>query len=165
MLKADGLTVKQIKVENGCYEVYATDKAGKRVNVAYNAETLKKLNNAEAGEKLIGPSAFSIPMTSEREDRWVRVWDPFVRLFHWCLVLSFAVAWLSANSWENVHMLGRLRRRQSHPAAPRLGLHRHALCALHPFRPLAEDRSSPISRPSPPAARRATSATTRPAAP
>ncbi len=43
-------------------------------------------------------------MTSDSEDRWVRVWDPFVRLFHWCLVLSFAVAWLSANTWENVHM-------------------------------------------------------------
>jgi cytochrome b len=42
-------------------------------------------------------------MTSVSEDGWVRVWDPFVRLFHWCLVLSFAVAWLSANTWENVH--------------------------------------------------------------
>ena len=50
MLKADGLTVRQIKVENGCYEVYATDKAGKRQNMAYNAETLQKLDNAEAGE-------------------------------------------------------------------------------------------------------------------
>ena len=50
MLKTDGLTVKRIKVENGCYEVYATNKSGKRINVAYNAETLKKLNNAEAGE-------------------------------------------------------------------------------------------------------------------
>ncbi len=50
MLKTDGLTVKQIKVEKGCYEVYAIDKAGKRLNVAYNAETLQKLNNAEAGE-------------------------------------------------------------------------------------------------------------------
>ena len=29
---------------------YATDSAGKRVNLAYNAETLKKLDNAEAGE-------------------------------------------------------------------------------------------------------------------
>lgn len=51
MLKGEGLTVKQIKVENGCYEVYAVDKAGKRVNAAYNAETLAKLANAEAGEK------------------------------------------------------------------------------------------------------------------
>jgi cytochrome b len=33
----------------------------------------------------------------------VRVWDPLVRLFHWSLVLSFAVAWLSANSREYLH--------------------------------------------------------------
>ena len=50
MLKSDGLTVLQIKVENGCYEVYATDKAGKRMNIAYNAQNLQKLDNAEAGE-------------------------------------------------------------------------------------------------------------------
>jgi hypothetical protein len=49
-LKSEGLTVRQIKVEKGCYEVYATDTAGKRMNLAYNAETLEKLNNAEAGE-------------------------------------------------------------------------------------------------------------------
>ena len=50
-LSAEGLKVRQIKSEGGCYEVYATDKAGKRQNMAYNAETLKKLANAEAGEK------------------------------------------------------------------------------------------------------------------
>ena len=49
-LKSEGLKVRQIKVENGCYEVYATDKSGKRANMAFNAETLKKLDNAEAGE-------------------------------------------------------------------------------------------------------------------
>lgn len=49
-LTALGLTVRQIKVENGCYEVYAVDKAGKRVNNAYNAETLEQVDNAEAGE-------------------------------------------------------------------------------------------------------------------
>jgi hypothetical protein len=49
-LTSEGLTVRQIKVENGCYEVYAVDKAGKKVNLAYNAETLQKLDNAEAGE-------------------------------------------------------------------------------------------------------------------
>ncbi len=49
-LKAEGLTVRQIKVEKGCYEVYAIDKAGKKLNIAYNAETLIKLENAEAGE-------------------------------------------------------------------------------------------------------------------
>jgi hypothetical protein len=49
-LKTDGYKVKEIKVENGCYEVYATDKSGKRANFAFNAETLEKLDNAEAGE-------------------------------------------------------------------------------------------------------------------
>jgi len=49
-LQASGMTVRQIKVENGCYEVYAIDKDGKRVNLAYNAETLQQLDNAEAGE-------------------------------------------------------------------------------------------------------------------
>jgi cytochrome b len=33
----------------------------------------------------------------------IQVWDLVVRLFHWGLVLSFAVAWLSANSWEDLH--------------------------------------------------------------
>ena len=49
-LQSEGLKVVQIKVENGCYEVYATDKTGERMNLAYNAETLQKLENAEAGE-------------------------------------------------------------------------------------------------------------------
>ena len=49
-LQTEGFTVKQIKIESGCYEVYATDKGGKRVNMAYNAQTLEKLDNAEAGE-------------------------------------------------------------------------------------------------------------------
>lgn len=50
VLKADGLTLKKLKVEKGCYEVYATNKDGKKVNVAYNAETLEKVDNPEAGE-------------------------------------------------------------------------------------------------------------------
>ena len=49
-LQADGYKVRQIKIEGGCYEVYATDKGGNRANMAFNAETLEKLDNAEAGE-------------------------------------------------------------------------------------------------------------------
>lgn len=33
----------------------------------------------------------------------VRVWDLLVRLFHWGLVLSFGIAWFSANSLEDLH--------------------------------------------------------------
>jgi hypothetical protein len=49
-LQADGYKVRQIKTEGGCYEVYATGKDGKRANMAFNAETLEKLENPEAGE-------------------------------------------------------------------------------------------------------------------
>ena len=33
----------------------------------------------------------------------VRVWDPFVRLFHWSLALSVIVAWLSSEAWRPPH--------------------------------------------------------------
>ena len=36
--------------------------------------------------------------------RMLRVWDPLVRLFHWSLVVSFALAWFSANRAEAVHV-------------------------------------------------------------
>jgi hypothetical protein len=49
-LASEGFKVRQVKVENGCYEVYATNKDGKRENIAFNAETLERLDNAEAGE-------------------------------------------------------------------------------------------------------------------
>ena len=35
----------------------------------------------------------------------IRVWDPFVRAFHWSLALSFAVAWLSGEGSERLHEL------------------------------------------------------------
>ncbi len=33
----------------------------------------------------------------------IRVWDPLVRLFHWSLAVSFAVAWLTAEDLEDLH--------------------------------------------------------------
>ncbi len=33
-----------------------------------------------------------------------RVWDAFVRIFHWGLVTSFAVAWLSGDDWKSLHI-------------------------------------------------------------
>ena len=35
--------------------------------------------------------------------RTVRVWDAFVRLFHWSLVASFGFAWLTQHSSETIH--------------------------------------------------------------
>ena len=33
----------------------------------------------------------------------VRVWDPLVRLFHWSLVLSFGIAWLTSHRSDSIH--------------------------------------------------------------
>ena len=33
-----------------------------------------------------------------------RVWDAFVRVFHWSLVASFAVAWVSGDDWKTLHI-------------------------------------------------------------
>ncbi len=33
----------------------------------------------------------------------IRVWDLFVRAFHWALAASFAVAWFSSEHWEGLH--------------------------------------------------------------
>jgi len=33
----------------------------------------------------------------------VLVWDPFVRMFHWSLVLAYLLVWLSAEEWEWLH--------------------------------------------------------------
>lgn len=34
----------------------------------------------------------------------VKVWDPFVRVFHWSLVVLFAVAYLSGDEIERLHL-------------------------------------------------------------
>lgn len=33
----------------------------------------------------------------------IKVWDPLVRIFHWSLVMSFLVAWISADEWDRLH--------------------------------------------------------------
>jgi cytochrome b len=37
--------------------------------------------------------------------RMVRVWDPFVRVFHWSLVALFAVAFATGDEWMKAHVL------------------------------------------------------------
>jgi cytochrome b len=33
----------------------------------------------------------------------VKIWDPFVRVFHWSLVISFAIAWFTAEDVRALH--------------------------------------------------------------
>jgi len=39
------------------------------------------------------------------EKTMVRVWDPLVRIFHWGLVAGVAVAWLTADEWDDLHVI------------------------------------------------------------
>ena len=33
----------------------------------------------------------------------IKVWDPLVRVFHWGLASSFAIAWFTAEDWRSLH--------------------------------------------------------------
>ncbi len=35
----------------------------------------------------------------------IKVWDPLVRLFHWSLVLSFFLAYITEDDWINLHVV------------------------------------------------------------
>ena len=43
-------------------------------------------------------------MAIEIENEEVRVWDPLIRLFHWTLVAGFAVAYLSGDELDQLHV-------------------------------------------------------------
>ena len=36
---------------------------------------------------------------------WIKVWDPFVRIFHWSLVGLFAFSYLTGDEWESAHIV------------------------------------------------------------
>lgn len=40
-LQGQGWKIKRVKVDSGCYEVYGTDKDGKRVEVYFDPKTLE----------------------------------------------------------------------------------------------------------------------------
>jgi hypothetical protein len=46
-LTADGITVKRVKVDKGCYEVYGKDAKGKNVENYYDPKTLSLVKEGE----------------------------------------------------------------------------------------------------------------------
>ncbi len=43
-------------------------------------------------------------MMTDKENGQVRVWDPLIRIFHWMLVASFVVAYISSEDLERIHV-------------------------------------------------------------
>ena len=42
-LTADGWKVRQVKTDNGCYEVYGFDNTGRRIEIYFNPKTFEKV--------------------------------------------------------------------------------------------------------------------------
>jgi cytochrome b len=43
-------------------------------------------------------------VTTGRPEPIIKVWDNFIRIFHWSLVILFAAAYYSRDKWEQVHI-------------------------------------------------------------
>lgn len=52
-------------------------------------------------EQLVGGGGAAPPPMARTGQ--VRVWDPVIRLFHWSLVATFAVAWATGDELKSVH--------------------------------------------------------------
>ncbi|WP_425513744.1 cytochrome b/b6 domain-containing protein [Ensifer oleiphilus] len=54
----------------------------------------------------MAPDEFA-PLNTGRDQRPVRVkvWDPVVRIFHWCLVGMFTFSFLTGDEWKAAHVL------------------------------------------------------------
>lgn len=46
-LTGEGWTIKNVKTDEGCYEVYATDKDGKKVEVYFDPVTFEKVGEGD----------------------------------------------------------------------------------------------------------------------
>lgn len=50
-LKADGWQIRSIKTEDGCYEAYAIDAQGKKVEAYFNPKTFERVEASGSGEE------------------------------------------------------------------------------------------------------------------
>ncbi|WP_020405469.1 cytochrome b/b6 domain-containing protein [Hahella ganghwensis] len=41
---------------------------------------------------------------SKSPNHWIKVWDPFIRIFHWTLAGSFLIAYLTEDDFQSLHV-------------------------------------------------------------
>ncbi|MGZ5849916.1 MAG: PepSY domain-containing protein [Methyloceanibacter sp.] len=87
-LEGAGWKINRVKVDDGCYEVYAR----------------MRRDSAPRPTSIRSRSSRSTPGTMGDAMATTRVWDLFVRIFHWSLAASFAVAWISGDDWKSLHI-------------------------------------------------------------
>ena len=55
---------------------------------------------SDATQELHGAHSVRLKRTE-----WIKVWDPFVRIFHWSLVGLFAFSYLTGDEWKSAHIV------------------------------------------------------------
>lgn len=48
--------------------------------------------------------AYAIELETIPQSKPVKVWDLFVRVFHWFLVMAFAITWYTGGIWDKPHL-------------------------------------------------------------
>ena len=79
-LTKEGWKIRRMEMTKSCYEVYAKDPQGKRIEAFFNPVTWSALKKNK-----------------------LQVWDAPVRLMHWLLVLSIAGAWYTGSQIGATH--------------------------------------------------------------
>ena len=69
----------------------------------------------------------------------VKVWDPFVRVFHWSLAGLFLVAYATGDEIEKVHIAAGYAIAGLIAARFDLGVHRYPSCAVRQLRPASAE--------------------------
>lgn len=85
---------------------------------------------ASIGKDSMARKAGTIASKQVTSQNLVKVWDLFVRSFHWSVVIAFAVAWYTGEIWGPATLGFWLLRFGAGLSTDHMGVHRIAACAV-----------------------------------